>query len=163
MLTTLTIRGFKSLRDVTLDLGTVNVFIGANGSGKTAILESLGMLGCGASGHVDDTGLLDRGVRPGVPSLFKSSFADSKPPATIQLTATADIMERVATYALSLENSSDRPARMWKYRSENLDVGAGRSRAFREQAEVVSSMSMHTRGSLLGCWDRPASTRLPSG
>ena len=44
MLETLTIRTFKSLEDVTVDLGLVNVFICANGSGKSNLLEALGIL-----------------------------------------------------------------------------------------------------------------------
>ncbi|MBM9520465.1 AAA family ATPase [Desulforhopalus vacuolatus] len=44
MIKTLSIKGFKTLRDFSIDLGTVNVFIGANGSGKSNILEALGVL-----------------------------------------------------------------------------------------------------------------------
>jgi len=43
MITQLNIRGFKSLADVDVELGQVNVFIGANGSGKSNLLESLGL------------------------------------------------------------------------------------------------------------------------
>ena len=42
MLERLTVRTFKTLEDVTIDLGQVNVFIGANGSGKSNLLEVLG-------------------------------------------------------------------------------------------------------------------------
>jgi len=42
MITQLNIRGFKSLADVDVELGQVNVFIGANGSGKTNFLEAIG-------------------------------------------------------------------------------------------------------------------------
>lgn len=41
MLTTIHIRGFKSLVDVEVELGRVNVFVGANGSGKTNLLEAV--------------------------------------------------------------------------------------------------------------------------
>ena len=40
----LRIRGFKSLRDVGLELRDVNILVGPNGSGKTAILETLLLL-----------------------------------------------------------------------------------------------------------------------
>lgn len=65
MLERLAIRTFKSLEDVTIDLGQVNVFIGANGSGKSNLLEALGILSAAADGRVDDQALLTRGVRPG--------------------------------------------------------------------------------------------------
>lgn len=44
------VRTFKSLEDVTVQLGQVNVFIGANGSGKSNLLEALGVLSAGCSG-----------------------------------------------------------------------------------------------------------------
>lgn len=75
MLTQITVQGFKSLRNVqNLDLGRVNVFIGANGSGKSNLLEAIGLLGAAMSGHVDDQALLRRGVRPPTAALFTSSF-----------------------------------------------------------------------------------------
>ena len=50
MLTNLFVKTFKSLDDVAVDLGRVNVFIGANGSGKTNLLEALGILSAAANG-----------------------------------------------------------------------------------------------------------------
>ena len=38
-LETLTIRNFKSIRDQTLRLGPLNIFIGGNGSGKSNLIE----------------------------------------------------------------------------------------------------------------------------
>jgi len=38
------IQGFRSLRDVTLEFGRVNVLIGANGSGKSNLLSFLRLL-----------------------------------------------------------------------------------------------------------------------
>ena len=74
MIERLTVRTFKSLEDVTVDLGLVNVFIGANGSGKSNLLEALGVLSAAADGKVDDMALLARGVRPGIPALYKTAF-----------------------------------------------------------------------------------------
>ena len=44
MLNKLHIQNFKSLRDVTLNLGRLNVFVGANASGKSNILDALRVL-----------------------------------------------------------------------------------------------------------------------
>lgn len=77
MLTQITVQGFKSLRNVqNLALGRVNVFIGANGSGKTNLLEAIGLLGAAMSGHIDGQALLRRGVRPPTAALITSSFKD---------------------------------------------------------------------------------------
>jgi AAA15 family ATPase/GTPase len=74
MITNITVDSFKSLEAVEVELGQVNVFIGANGSGKSNLLEALGVLSAAAEGKVNDQVLLQRGVRPGVPMLYKSSF-----------------------------------------------------------------------------------------
>ncbi len=54
MLTSITVQGFKSLEQVEVPLGCVNVFIGANGSGKSNLLEALGFVSAVADGRLDD-------------------------------------------------------------------------------------------------------------
>ena len=70
----LIIRSFKSIVDQEIPLGYVNVFIGANGSGKSNILEALGVLAAAASGRIDDESLQRRGVRPGGPGYTKVPY-----------------------------------------------------------------------------------------
>lgn len=65
MIRTLRIKGFKSIHSEEIDLGRVNCFIGANGVGKSNLLEALGVLGAAANPVVDDESLLRRGVRTG--------------------------------------------------------------------------------------------------
>ena len=74
MIRSIQIEGFKSIPSQTLELGRVNCFIGANGVGKSNILEAIGVLSAAASGKVDDESLLRRGVRAGTPRLFKTAF-----------------------------------------------------------------------------------------
>ncbi len=63
MIETLTVESFKSIQSVTLELGQVNVFIGANGSGKSNLLEALAVLSAAASGKVNQSYLNERGCR----------------------------------------------------------------------------------------------------
>ena len=72
------IRYFKSIVKQRLDLGQVNVFIGANGSGKSNLLEAIGILSSALSGKIDYSSLSERGVRLSAPGMFKSSFHDLK-------------------------------------------------------------------------------------
>ena len=44
MFNRLTIKNFKSIIDQTIELGRVNVFIGANGMGKSNVLEAIARL-----------------------------------------------------------------------------------------------------------------------
>ena len=117
MLETLSIRTFKSLEDVTVDLGRVNVFIGANGSGKSNLLEALGMLSAAADGRVDDQALLARGVRPGLPALYKSAFpAKSGHRIPPHLYFAAKGVQ--ARYEVSLHNPLKNPAPAWRFKTE---------------------------------------------
>jgi len=69
----LTITGFKSIRNAEIELGRVNMFIGGNGSGKSNILEALGLLSASLK-DISEAELQKRGVRLSLPTLFKSSF-----------------------------------------------------------------------------------------
>jgi len=110
------IKAFKSVIDQTIDLGNINIFIGANGSGKSNILEALGILSAAASGRVDDESLLRRGVRPGRPRLYKSSFQGLSIAPHIFFEATS----KSAGYAVSLNNPLDNPRPAWSYKTEKL-------------------------------------------
>lgn len=120
MIRTITINGFKSIPEMTLELGRVNCFIGANGVGKSNILEAIGVLGAAANGIVDDEALLRRGVRPGLPRLYKSSFEASRTPAHIALSAVGGDGEE---YRISLLNPLDNPGPAWTFKTEYLTDG----------------------------------------
>lgn len=54
---------FKSLYNTSFEPGKVNVFIGANGSGKSTILEAIGLLSAAMTDRVDANSLQRKGVR----------------------------------------------------------------------------------------------------
>jgi len=114
------VKGFKSIVEQTISLGRVNCFIGANGVGKSNVLEALGVLGAAADGRVDDEHIIRNGVRAGLPRLFKSSFAGTQIPPHISLEATG---EPQATFRVSLLNPLDKPAPAWTFKSEFLSSG----------------------------------------
>ena len=124
MITKLTVESFKSLESVSVELGRVNVFIGANGSGKSNLLEALGVLGAAASGRVDDESLRSRGVRPGVPQLYKSSF----PRKEGEKETTSILFEAGqagAAYKVSLSNPSNDRNPAWQFETELLERWPG--------------------------------------
>ena len=65
---------FKSLYKASFEPGKINVFIGANGSGKSTILEGIGLLSAAMTDRVDAASLQRKGVRLSVPALYKSNF-----------------------------------------------------------------------------------------
>ncbi|MEW6366180.1 MAG: AAA family ATPase [Acidobacteriota bacterium] len=119
MIETVTIRRFKSLEAVEVGLGQVNVFVGANGSGKSNLLEGVGVLSAAAEGKVNDQSLLQHGVRPGVPSLYKSAFPTRGSPHIFFEAANHE-----ASYAVSLHNPLKDPAPGWRYKTEDWRKGS---------------------------------------
>lgn len=77
MINEISISGFKSIANATLPLGRVNVFIGSNGSGKSNLLEAVGMLSANASGRVDAESIQRRGIRLSDPLLYLAGFKKS--------------------------------------------------------------------------------------
>jgi len=114
------IKGFKSIVDQSVSLGRLNCFIGANGVGKSNVLEALGVLGAAATGRVDDEAIIRRGVRAGLPRLFKTSFAGTQIPPHIMLEAQG---EPSATFRVSLLNPLERPKPAWSFKTEFLSSG----------------------------------------
>lgn len=121
----LTVHGFKSImQEQPIELGRVNCFIGANGVGKSNLLEALGVLGAAANGVVDDESLLRRGVRAGVPRLYKSSFASERTPTHIGIEVSGALSE---CYRVSLLNPLESPSLPGSTRLNSCPMAATRS------------------------------------
>ena len=113
MIKKIVIKSFKSIEELDLNLGRVNLFIGPNGAGKSNILESLGVIGAAAYGLIDDESLLRRGVRPGVPALYKTSFRNLESPKYIHFRIDSDC----AAYDIAMYNPIKEPEPAWRYHS----------------------------------------------
>lgn len=74
MIKDITITNFKSVTETSLSLGSVNVFIGANGSGKSNILEAIAMIASERSLQIEVKDMIQKGVRIAKPELMISSF-----------------------------------------------------------------------------------------
>jgi hypothetical protein len=121
MITKISIESFKSIEKMEIELGNLNVFVGANGSGKSNLLEAIGVLSAAADGKVTDQTLLQRGVRPGVPKLYKSSFPSTNRPQATHIYFGASSAE--AHYAVSLNNPMTDPNPAWRFKTELLQRG----------------------------------------
>ena len=115
------IQNFKSLVNVNLDLGRINVFIGPNGAGKTAILEALGIISSAMVERLDDRLLSERGVRLGTPYLYKSSFISMKTPACMKFSIIWVGDDNCKyRYSFSLNAPMDQAKYTWKFHAEAL-------------------------------------------
>jgi predicted ATPase len=98
MLKKVKIKRFKSVHDTELEFGRVNLLIGGNGSGKSNVLEAIGVLAAALSRGVSDIELSRKGVRLTPPALMKSAFKGALP-KTFRLEAE---FENDISYALEL-------------------------------------------------------------
>ncbi|UXR93894.1 AAA family ATPase [Agrobacterium tumefaciens] len=87
MLKKLRIERFKSIYEQDVDFGRVNLLVGANGSGKSNLLEALGVLSAALSSGLDPVTLDLKGVRLSLPHLFKSAFKNHDLPKSFRLEA----------------------------------------------------------------------------
>jgi predicted ATPase len=85
MLKQISINRFKSIKKLDLELGQVNLFIGGNGSGKSNILEAVGVVAAALKRGVTDVDLAAKGVRLTPASLMKSAFKNADLPKTFRI------------------------------------------------------------------------------
>ena len=121
MITKISVAAFKSIEQLEIELGQLNVFVGANGSGKSNLLEALGVLSAAADGKVTDQTLMQRGVRPGVPKLYKSAFPSTGPRQLSHIYFSASSSD--AHYDVSLHNPMKDPNPAWRYKTEFFERG----------------------------------------
>jgi hypothetical protein len=110
------VKGFKSLEDASIEFGQINVIIGANGSGKSNLLEALGVMGAACFGSVEPETLRYRGVRLGRPVLYKTSLKRSRFRRLISMEASSG----GAKYRLALDNPIAKPTVSWSITTESL-------------------------------------------
>lgn len=113
----ITITGFKAIQEISFAPGNINVFIGANGAGKSTILEAIGLLSLAMTDRVDNIGLARKGIRLSTPSLYKSSFKNCKLKKTIDLSVNWDD-DNQYRYDVHLYTPTESDS--WRYQSEIL-------------------------------------------
>lgn len=76
MIDKIQIKNFKSIVDLTFDLGRFNVIIGANGCGKTNILEAITFASAASQDKLDAEYLANRDIRVSDPQFMFNAFDD---------------------------------------------------------------------------------------
>ena len=105
------IQNFKSVYDETIELGRVNVFIGANGSGKSNLLEAIAFASAAAENKEFSNDILfSKGVRVAMSSLMLSSFSEKKQKEIIKI----DLFENLKEITFNLKTIDDSYFSNWK-------------------------------------------------
>ncbi len=76
---------YKSIPSLTLDLGRLTVLIGANGSGKSNILEAIALASAAAQNKLDNEFLVSRGIRVTETRFMRRHSTSSPRPQVIQI------------------------------------------------------------------------------
>ena len=79
------IQNFKSIYDLELEVGRVNLFIGENGSGKSNLLEALVFVSASESNMLANEFLVSRGLRVPEPELMRSAFEEEDKDKEIEI------------------------------------------------------------------------------
>ncbi|MEI8018307.1 MAG: AAA family ATPase [Schlesneria sp.] len=77
MIRKINVENYKSLPKLCLELGRVTVLIGANGSGKSNILEAIAFASAAAQNKLDNEFLISRGIRVTETQFMRSAFDKS--------------------------------------------------------------------------------------
>ena len=111
---------FKSLYQASFEPGKVNVFIGANGAGKSTVLEAIGLLSAAMTDRVNDNSLQRKGIRLSAVSMYKSKFKSLKRvPLNVSLSLEWEEQEMGSfKYDVHLTPPEDSGEDFWKYHSE---------------------------------------------
>lgn len=114
MLKSLEIKRFKSIRSVKLDLARINLFIGGNGSGKSNLLEAIGLTSACINQGLRGTDLERKGIRLSPPELMKSAHKNAELPKIFELDA---IFDHGLSYKCNLTSRENDP--LLRFHSES--------------------------------------------
>ncbi|WP_422021212.1 AAA family ATPase [Pyruvatibacter mobilis] len=154
MLKGIDIKRFKSARELSLEFGYVNLFIGGNGTGKSNLLEAIGLSSLCLGRGLSDSDMGAKGLRITPSELIKSSFKNEDLPKTLELNAVFD--ERI-NYRVTLSSSERDP--YLKIFSESSRFGSsklfGRSHRGAKATGVTHADRLDKRR---GIWDQIRAT-----
>ena len=116
MIKEIAIQNFKSIMDLKLPLGRFNLFIGANGSGKSNILEAIAFGAAASSNKLDYEYFANRGIRVTEPRFMLPAFGDLES-EKIVVSAT-DVQDNTSSFSIHY-NKETKPAR-WE--DDSIDI-----------------------------------------
>ena len=150
MIGNVTIKNYKSVQNLELDLGRVTVLIGENGCGKSNILEAIAMCSAAAGNKLDHEFLASRGIRvPDDPRFMRSAFEVQKTAEDITIAISArqeirtesDAANKVLTYDCVLHNEVNSPYSNWSnIASDGFEPSAKANVALREEIQSINKV-----------------------
>jgi len=125
LIKSISVNNFKACQQLVFEPGRFNVIIGSNGSGKSSLLEAIGVISAAMTDRVNNTTLVDRGIRLSTNSLYQSNFKNGRRAPTINFELVwkdnSFNIDEVYTYKVSLNAPNKDNA--WRYNTEVLLKG----------------------------------------
>jgi predicted ATPase len=115
MIKLIRIKNFKSIVDLSLELGVFNVLIGENGCGKSNILEAVAFGAAASNDKLDYEYFGNRGIRATSPEFMYSAFTNGKKKKSIKV----DIETHERTYPYNLVSDPLNPKK-WINRNKEI-------------------------------------------
>ena len=145
MIREFSIKNYKSIVDLTLDLGRINVFIGENGCGKTNILEAMAMAAAAVTARLDTEELYLRGVRVAKPEITLSSFAGAKQGKGIDLSFKIDDFDVNTRQSaiLRLQAEGNKSGSGWRRRYDDALEKMGNLVVLKEMAGTLDRLMVN--------------------
>ena len=106
MIDKIKIENFKSIQSLEIELGRLNVFIGANGSGKTNILEAIAMGSTAINNKIEDVILSNKGFRVNNFEKIKSRFKKKSNAESIALSFFSDENDEALIFSILEDNKN---------------------------------------------------------
>ncbi|HHI69746.1 MAG TPA: hypothetical protein ENJ91_01990 [Rhodobacteraceae bacterium] len=150
MLKSLEIKRFKSIRSLNIEFGRVNLFIGGNGSGKSNLLEAVGLLSACVGEGLRGNDLDRKGVRLSPPELMKSAHKNADLPKTFELDAQFDCGVHYKVNLTSRENDP-----LLRFFSESCTLDGAKQ--FGQSGAGTSALGrsvQHELDKYRGMWDQ---------
>ena len=123
MISQISVKNFKSIQELEIELGRVTVLIGANGCGKSNILEAISLCSAAAANKLDYEFLASRGIRvPDDPHFMRSAFEAQHTKENIDVTVLRGQDKELDTdseekkpkfYRCVLQNKENSPYSAW--------------------------------------------------
>lgn len=110
MITNVSIKNYKSVVDVSLPLGRFNLLIGANGCGKSNILEGIALGTAASSGKLEFEFFSNRGIRLVEPKLMLPAFEEVK----ANMINISFMNEKEESFTFNIHYNSDSKPPKWE-------------------------------------------------
>ncbi|KJV06828.1 AAA family ATPase [Methylocucumis oryzae] len=147
MIRELQISNYKSLYQLTLDVGRFNVLIGENGCGKSNVLEAIVFAGAAAAGKLDNEFLVSRGIRVTEPKLMRAAFTDKSETESIQIKIKYNNLETIEEYLI--EHTNEAYAEWIRMQSDDVAKFESISSLTRDELKGIISVEEWVTGQKL--------------